>query len=583
MAWRPFLSANFPPFPGPPPNLPYLGDDGDKWDQSAFLQLDFRKRVQWMRAACAVQGYGNQSLLGWAFYLGKAWLYLSLFLLFCVRPEESETRTLIRLLAYSSLWECTGMGYGSGPSRGKFLPPVLVSFFHFIYMGTPKVPTNLLPSSLRGSRRGVLEVGLFSLYLNYSVKLALGGKTEGESVGQLALIWIAVCTALGVLDQVFFFAGRSEVIGSMMIAVLLEEFAIGEGEVKSAVGLIQVLIWLWTAMSKLEAWYRFGWCPTSHLVAMRLVPAKFRQALYRDWPRDLNPSQLAQIGAMLGLGMEFVFPVCLAVGGATCGWVGAATTIGYHLVVVLHTGAPLERSVFTLLIAAYSFTSVTGNVFTWLQRAVMDGHYGRNSIVLTFPGLALPHALVLLYICVAHVLVPLFGILYPDRVSRFLTSQTACGNRPSSCWLIKRTAVSKLDLSWSFSSLPHQQLARLYLTSVIDQWEYRTLCEKTLRQLNSRALLDILPLCCGEALDDYLIVEGEAFSGAVLGWSCGLDGEGALLSEVQQRCQFAAHELKHVYIGPVSFTTGEAQWQVADQDSQTTHCGSYSMQQLLNQ
>lgn len=551
MAWKPFLSASFPPFPDPS-----LGE----WDQSAFLALDFRKRVQWMRAACAVQG--NQSLLGWAFHLGKACLYLYLFLLFCVRPGESETRTLIRLLAYSSLWECAGLGYGSGPSSGRFLPPVLVSFFHFIYMGTAKVPTRLLPPPLRGSRRGVVEVGLFSLYLTYSVKLALGGKTESES--QLALIWIAVCSALGVLDQVFFFAGRSEVVGSMMVAVLLEE-VVG-GEAKSAVGLILVLIGWWTAVGKLEAWYWFG-APS---VTCHLAPAAFKQALYRDWPGDLSPSRLARVGAVLGLGMELAFPVCLAIGGAT--WMGAAA--GLHLVA---TGASLERSVFALLIAAYSFTSGTGNVFAWLQRAVVDGHYA--GAVATFPGL--PSAPVLLYIGVAHVLVPLFGMVHPDRLPRLLTSQAAGGNSPVSCWLIKRTAVGKLDLLWSFSSLPNQQLARLYLASALEQWEYRALCESTLRQPNARALLDILPACCGagDALDDYWIVDGAAFAGAALGWSCELGAEdGALLSEVQQRCHFAAHELKHIYIGPVSLATGEAPWRVADQDSRTTLRGPEAKQ-----
>lgn len=571
-----------------------MGPDG--WDYARFKSMGFRQRVHLISSAWAVQG-NNLPLVAVLFYLAKTALFLYSFLVLCVNraQEESETRTLIRFLVYSSMWESFGMGCGSGPSTGKFLPPVLTSFFHFVYMGTPKIPA----MKRLGTRRGILDVVLFSLYLNYSCKLAFSTAAE-INVNELQ-VWLVVYVCLAICDQVFFLASRGEIMGSMMVAtglVLLSSSPDDDVQVKRAIRSIQLLVWFWAGVSKHGEW----WCYVMPVMTacnpfLKPLPHSIKLAMFKDWPRSLEPSVLARRVALMGFAAEFFFPACLAVGGPVAGWIGFSLAVGFHLFILaqIPMGAPLEWNVFTIVLTVYAFTSST-NVFTSCRDIVVMGDQ-RWSVEqakliggLEFPGLVLPTSFtVCAYILIAHVVLPLYGNLHPERISFLLAHRYYAGNWPTTCWLVKRSALGKLKRIWAFSSLPHDQLACLYLEESLEQLEYRALCGRMMH-LNSRALLKLLPLAVdaeedsAEKLDEYLIIEGELFAGTTLGWCFGdghLCGE-ALLREIQSRCDFQAEELKHISIEPFPLFGNELTWAIRNEQCQILQAGKFTSKQLAS-
>jgi len=259
--------------------------------------------------------------------------------------------------------------------------------------------------------------------------------------------------------------------------------------------------------------------------------------------------------------------------GGRLGIVGLVLAVQFHLFIIFQIpmGAPLEWNVFTLVTALYLFAAPWhGDDWVESQRVLPGWRVG----ALDWWAVA--------YLCVAHGLVPLVGNVLPKHVSFLVAHRYYAGNWPTSVFLIRRTAMFKLDNVVAASSLPHVQLEWLYRPQQLEQLEYRVLTGRCMH-LTSRAMLELIPHAVRKAksirddyatsdeeiarlLDDFCIVEGELMSGMALGWSFG-DGHlcrEPLLTELQARCKFKPQEAMHIALESLPLLNGGAEWQLRD-------------------
>lgn len=516
----------------------------------------------------------------------------------CQLTLPSTERTLVRGLCYAAFFEAAGLGCGFGPSAGKIRPP-FSSCFHFGYMGTAKIPS--LPSlGQRGTRRNVLDVACYAAFLSLTTTLMLGPAVDFErNLLNLILCWIV----LGVSDQTFLLASRSEVYLSPLIVIYLS-FARGSNQQDwmNGVRVVQFFIWFWAGLCKLGVWWNYVLpVMTSCNPFFRYTPG-VRKLMYEDWPRSVEPSNIAKLLSTFSSVSQVVFPICLAIGGPVFGMVGLFVAVQFHVFIILNyaMGMPQEWNVYTIANAFFLFSKnllrfdkdiASGSFFRairiWAEE-LPSNVFGPEHTA-SFPGITLTSLSfpVAAYLLIAHVIIPCIGQLYPNRVSFLLASRYNSGNWPTTFWLVKKSALWKVETKiMSFSYTTYTQLLTMYKREDLEDFDYFTLAGRAMH-LNSRGLLKLLPKCVGyddvninkdddekigRLLDEYNFLEGELLAGCVLGWCFGdgqLTGE-ALLREVQNRCEFNPDEIVHVEIGsfPLLESFGGADWKIRRVDGQ---------------
>src|SRR5882672_1290971 len=110
-----------------------------------------------------------------------------------------------KAILWNLLFEVLGLGCGSGPLTGRYMPPV-GGVLYFLRPGTTKLP--LFPNTrlISGTRRSWLDVGLYFALIAFALRAL-----AAERLGTAELAPIAVLLPLlGVLDKTIFLAARSE-------------------------------------------------------------------------------------------------------------------------------------------------------------------------------------------------------------------------------------------------------------------------------------------------------------------------------------------------------------------------------------
>ena len=149
--------------PIPPPYDPL------EWAKKPFTEKGAMVCNSW-----AMQGYGTP-LAVYLLYLLKIALYVSGWFFFCsftpgmghlsnvaswwLRPEAFQ-----KAILWSMLFEITGLGCGSGPLTGRYLPPI-GGLLYFLRPGTTKLPVFEGAPLIGGYRRTWLDVLLYAATL----------------------------------------------------------------------------------------------------------------------------------------------------------------------------------------------------------------------------------------------------------------------------------------------------------------------------------------------------------------------------------------------------------------------------------
>jgi Transmembrane protein of unknown function (DUF3556) len=434
-----------------------------------------------------------------------------------------------KAVIWTMLWEVLGLGAGSLPLTLRF-SPMIGGFLYWLRPGTTRLPPwpERVPLT-GGSRRTVLDVGLYAgliaaalfLLLSDGIDASAGsaGRLDPVAVG----VMLALLGALGLRDKVPFLAARAEIYGNLAIIFL---FPLGNMII--AAQLVFICIWWGAASSKLNRHFPFVvTVMISNTPWNRSRAAKRR--LYRDHPKDLLPSRVGQLSAHLGTVMEFTLPLILLVtSGGVLGTIAVAGMIIFHLHIIstFPLAVPLEWNVFMIFGVLFLF-----------------GHYG------DVPFSTLDDPLLIAILAITCVGLPVLGNFRPDLVSFLPSMRYYAGNWATSQWLFRvdSGAEEKLDRSIVKSApIVVEQLAKFYDRETAELLMYKGLAFRSMHS-HGRALNGLVP----RAVDDveaYRVREGELIAGVVLGYNFG-DGHfhnHRLLEAVQERCGFEPGELRVV-------------------------------------
>jgi len=495
------------------------------YDPLEWEKLPFFERSRQVCLAWAMQGYGTP-LAVYLLYALKIVGYVAGWLLFCrftpgmghlanIGSWCFEPEAFQKAILWSMLFEITGLGCGSGPLTGRYLPP-LGGALYFLRPGTTKLPLFEGLPLIGGFRRTWLDVVLYAA----NAALVIAALTSAHPGSSLLIPIALLVVALGILDRTLFLCARGEHYWTtIMVFVLASDFIPG------AKG-IQAALWFWAGVSKLNHHFpAVVGVMTSNNPFIR--SQWFRRRMYRSYPDDLTPSRLAGIMGHTGTLLEFSVPILLVSGRG-----GELTMVGLVLMLVLHgfitsnvpMGVPLEWNVMM----------VYGGLFLFWKHANV-------SVFDATP----PVAILLFVMCIA---LPLLGNLFPGRVPFLLGMRYYAGNWDYSVWLFRGDSHKRLErlttsAGWIYDQLGHLYDRRTCVGIVGKVMAFR------LMHLHGRLLSRLIPKAVPR-LEDYEWIDGEMVAGMVLGWNFG-DGHlhsEELLRAVQSQCSFEEGELRCIMV-----------------------------------
>lgn len=489
--------------------------------------------------AWAMQGYGTP-LPVFVLYALKVGLYVAAWVGFCALSPSLggwstvgdwwlEPLAFQKAILWSMLFEVLGLGCGSGPLTGRYLPPVS-AFIHFAWPGTTKLPLFPHLPLVGGHRRSWLDAALY-----VALCVALLRALVAPTIAFEHLLPVAILVPLlGILDKTIFLAARSE---HYLYTVLVFAFATTpswspaatEGAPAWIAGAkaVQLTIWFFAGVSKLNHHFPTVVCVmTSNSPFTRFEG--LRRRMYRSFPDDLRPSSLAVRLAHGGALLEFGVPIVLALGEG-----GTVTYVGLGLMLFLHgfitsnvpMGVPIEWNVMVVYGAFFLF---------WKHATV--------SFLAVGPW---PLAVLLALLLVG---VPLLGNFFPERVSFLLSMRYYAGNWANSVWFFRGDAHRKLERLRKISPWVYDQLDRFYDRATAVGLVGKVVAFRSMH-LHGRVLPAVVPQAL-DRFEDYQWVDGEIVAGLALGWNFG-DGHlhhEQLLAALQAQCAFEPGELRCVFV-----------------------------------
>ena len=414
------------------------------------------------------------------------------------------------------LFEGLGLGCGSGPLTGRYLPP-FGGFLYFLRPGTTKLPFFPRLPLLGGVRRSLLDV---ALYLALCLCL-LRALLSPEVTTDLLIPIVILVPLLGIADRTVFLALRAEHYWTTTVCLLCA------GDWIAGAKAVQVALWFFAGFSKLNHHFpSVVGVMTSNSPITRF--AWMRRLMYRAYPADLRPSRLATAMGHAGTALELSVGVVLLLNPG-----GKLLFVGLGLMLLLHTfitsnvpmGVPIEWNVMVA--------------------------YGGFALFFAHPDVEvfdLRSPLLIAFLAVMLLALPLLGNLFPRRISFLLAMRYYAGNWAYSVWLFRGESHRKLQRLTTSAPWVYDQLAHFYdhPTSV---GVVGKVMGFRLMHLHGRALPVLLPRAV-ERLSDYEYLDGEIVAGQVLGWNFG-DGhlhQEQLLQNVQQQCGFEAGELRCIFV-----------------------------------
>jgi len=518
------------------------------FDITRWRTLPFTERARAACGAWATDGYGTPMAV-YLLYLAKIGLYIWGWAWLCgfspslgsidqISTWWLDPLALQKAILWSMLFEVLGLGCGSGPLTGRYLPPV-GGLLYFLRPGTVRLPPAQW-GPFAGNRRGWVDVGLYAALLAVLLAALLAPVV---STAHMVAVVILIGT-LGLRDQTIFLAARSE----HYAVALLVYLAAGPSPADATAGLMGVwaALWFFAGFSKLNHHF-----PTVVGVMMSNSPmmqsVALRKRMYRSYPDDLRPSQLATVLGHLGTALELAVPIVLvaatATGSAPLLAVGLLLMLALHVYITANVpmGVPLEWNVAVVYGALVLFWGSP-------DVAVFDASPAVAALVLS-----------------TSVAVPLLGNLFPERVSFLPSMRYYAGNWAMSVWLFRHDSHEKLRALPMTAPYIEDQLAVLFDEDVITSALSKVVAFR-LMHLHGRALGLLLPKAIDAPLAEYTWLDGELVAGMVLGWNFGdghLHGE-ALLDAIRDSCGFAPGELRVICVESQPLLQRRHAWQIFD-------------------
>jgi hypothetical protein len=511
------------------------------YDPLEWAKKPFAEKSRMVCCAWAMQGYGTP-LAVYLVYVIKIAFYIGGWFFFCkytagmgtvdgftswaMRPEAFQ-----KAILWSMLFEILGLGCGSGPLTGRYVPPV-GGFLYFLRPGTTKLPVFRKLPIIGGHRRTLLDVLLYFALIVITLNELVSDTPDARGFIALAVL----LPVIGILDKTLFLCARGEHYWTTIaVFAIAMSSSLGNppstGDWLPGAKAIHAALWFWAGVSKLNHHFPSVvgvMTSNSPLTRFEFV----RRMMYRKYPEDLAPSQIAVLGGHAGTALELAVPIVLLMGNG-----GTVTTVGLVLMIMLHgfitsnvpMGVPLEWNVIM----------VYGGFFLFWKHASVS-----------LLALSASPAIAILIFTMA-VMMPFYGNLYPSKIPFLLAMRYYAGNWAMSVWFFKGESYVKLNKLTKSSGWIYDQLGRLYDRAACIAIVGKVMAFR-LMHLHGRLLSKLVPKAVGgaERFNDYEWIDGEMVAGIVLGWNFG-DGHlhrEELLEAVQAQCGFEEGELRCIMV-----------------------------------
>ncbi|HEY2503486.1 MAG TPA: DUF3556 domain-containing protein [Mycobacterium sp.] len=440
-----------------------------------------------------------------------------------------------KCILWSVLLETMGVAGSWGPLAGK-IKPMTGGIRFWARPGTIRLrPWKWVPFT-DGDRRTWFDVALYLALLvsvaiplfspgvhSDSLSAAMPGNTSGLVNPALLVAPMVLLVLMGLRDKTIFLGARGEQYLPALFFFTVLPFV----DMIIALKLLIVVVWVGAGVSKFGK--HFGNVVPPMVSNSPAIPFKWlKRAHYRDFPRDLRPSRVADMMAhVAGTTVEIIAPLVLLF--STNKWLTVAAVVvmvAFHLFIIstFPLAVPLEWNVLFAYATIFLFLgfpawqgyNVTGMSSPWLTAAIIAG----------------------------LVLFPILGNFRPDKVSFLPSMRQYAGNWASAVWTFAPGAEQKLNKVTRSSK---NQLDQFVDFGYEPQWAEITMQHSIAwRSMHSqgRGLFSVLLKNLPD-IDTRAVREGEFVCNSLIGFNFG-DGHlhnEDLIAAVQEEAGFEPGEL----------------------------------------
>ena len=538
-------------------------------DPDAFLQKPLMERMRILAVEWAENGFGAPRMVH-TIYIVKLVVFFAiggitvatvtsgLPAFWHVAQWWNQPIVYQKVILWTVLLEAIGVAGSWGPLAGK-IKPMTSGILFWARPGTIRLrPWKWVPFT-GGDRRTWFDIGVYlALLVSLAAALlspgvhsdalskALPHNTSGLVDPALIIAPIALLVLIGLRDKTIFLAARGEqYLPVMIIFTVLPYWNFTNMIV--ALKMVIVVVWVGAGFSKFGKHFSNVIPP---MVSNTIFAPKWvRRAHYRDFPRNLRPSRLADVMAHVnGTTVEIAAPLILFF--STNKWVTLAAVllmVGFHLFIIstFPLAVPLEWNV------VFAYTTI----FLFLGFPNWSGYAPWN---MTPPWLAVVIAAALLFF-------PVLGNLRPDKVSFLPSMRQYAGNWASAVWAFAPGAEGKLDrVTRSTRNQVDQFIAFGYEPQWAEITAQRTIAWRTMHS-QGRGLFSLL-LTHLPDIDNRTVREGEFICNSLTGFNFG-DGHlhnEDLIRAVQDEAAFEPGECVIAWVESEAFGSGVQHYQLID-------------------
>jgi len=440
-----------------------------------------------------------------------------------------------KCILWTVLLETIGVAGSWGPLAGK-IKPMTGGIRFWARPGTIRLrPWKWVPFT-NGDRRTWFDVALYLALLvsvaiplfspgvhSDSLSAAMPGNMSGLVNPAQLVAPMVLLVLMGLRDKTIFLGARGEQYLPALFFFTVLPFV----DMMIALKLLIVVVWVGAGVSKFGK--HFGNVIPPMVSNSPAIPFKWlKRAHYRDFPRDLRPSRVADTMAhVAGTTVEIIAPLVLLF--STNKWLTVAAAVimvAFHLFIIstFPLAVPLEWNVLFAYATVFLFLgfpawqgySVADMSSPWLTAAIVAG----------------------------LVFFPILGNFRPDKVSFLPSMRQYAGNWASAVWTFAPGAEQKLNKVTRSSK---NQLDQFVDFGYEPQWAEITMQHSIAwRSMHSqgRGLFSVLLKNLPD-IDTRAVREGEFICNSLIGFNFG-DGHlhnEDLIAAVQKEAGFEPGEL----------------------------------------
>jgi uncharacterized membrane protein YkgB len=464
-----------------------------------------------------------------------------------------------KFILWTVLLETIGIAGSWGPLAGK-IKPMTGGIRFWARPGTIRLrPWKWVPFT-SGDRRTRLDVALYlALLVSVAIPLfsagvhsdsllaVMPGNTSGLVNPALLVGPMLLLILMGLRDKTIFLGARGEQYLPALFFFTVLPFS-NFPDMIVALKLLIVVVWVGAGVSKFGK--HFANVIPPMVSNSPAIPFKWlKRAHYRDFPRDMRPSRVADLMAhVAGTTVEIIAPLVLLF--STNKWLTVAAVVmmvSFHLFIIstFPLAVPLEWNVLFAYAAIFLFLAfpawrgynVAGMSSPWLTAAIVAG-------LLFFP---------------------ILGNFRPDKVSFLPSMRQYAGNWASAVWSFAPGAEQKLNKVTRSSK---NQIDQFVDFGYEPQWAEITMQHSIAwRTMHSqgRGLFSVLLKNLPD-VDTRTVREGEFVCNSLIGFNFG-DGHlhnEDLIAAVQTEAAFEPGELVIVWVESQAWGSKVQHYKVID-------------------